>query len=452
MRTSKIRLLGVFLMIAMTAFGGSAEAARIALIRDAEIENTIHSYAAPLFTAAGLDPSAVKIHLINDNRLNAFVAGGMNLFINTGLLIRAGSDNQIIGVIAHETGHIAGGHLARTDDALRGASVAAILATVLGAVVAAAGGAGGATAVIAGGQGIARQTFLSYSRTQERSADQFAVSVLDRTHQSARGLWQFLEILAQQDPLISSGRSPYLGTHPLTADRIKFIANHVANSPFSDTPEPPEFDIAFKRMQGKLRGFLQDPRRVLAAYSASDTGVEARYARAIAHFRRADLDAALDGIDGLIDEQPDDIYFHELKGQFLFENGHIDEAVLAYRRAVALGGTVPLIRIGLAKALVETNKPAALVEARTTLEAAVRQEPRNASAWRLLSIVYGRAGDLGFSSLASAEYAYATGRTRDAIGFAKRAQDKLKFGTPGRLRAEDIEHAAKLAEKRKKDK
>ncbi len=447
----RLGLLAPALIVAVTtAFGAAAHAGQVSLIRDAEIENTIRAYATPLFAAAGLDPSSVEVHLVNDKRLNAFVAGGLRLFINTGLLLASENANQVIGVIAHETGHIAGGHLARTNEALRGANVATILAYVLGAAAIVAGSAEGAAAVILGGQSIAQQTFLQYSRGQEQAADQFAVSALERTGQSARGLLDFLEKLEDQELLVASRQDPYLRSHPLTRGRINFVRNHVANSPYSDAPPRADYDAMYRRMRGKLHGFLDPATETFALYPESDTGVEARYARAIAHYRRPDLERALPEIDSLIDDYPEDAYFHELKGQILFENGRGREALGSYRRSVELMPDAPLLRVGLAQALVELNDRAALAEAAGHLEITVRRDNQNPGAWRLLSVVYGRTGRLGLSALASAEQAMLTNRPDDALSFAQRASKLLPAGSPGRLRAEDIQYAAKNDLKKQK--
>lgn len=451
MKTRLTRFAGIFSLVLALVLGRSAEAARISLIRDAEIEDTIATYAAPLFTAAGLDGKAVRIHIVNDSRLNAFVAGGLNLFLNTGLLLAAEDPGQIVGVIAHETGHIAGGHLARTEEALRGASALAILSYVLGAAIAAAGSGSGAGAVLMGGRGIAAQTMLNYTRAQERAADQFAVTVLDRTHQSAKGLLRFLEILSNQEALLSLNQDPYLRTHPLTQERITFLRHHVAESPYSANRPPAEWAARFKRMQAKLFGFLKPAARVFARYPESDHSVPARYARAIAEFRRADLDRALAEIGSLIAEFPNDPYFYELKGQMLFENGRIAEAIAPYRRAVALAPDSALIRAGLAQALIESGDESVLKEAAKTLEQAVRVDPQMPRAWRLLAVAYGRSGRPAESALASAEFNYRVGRYRDALRFAKLALKSMPAGSPGALRAEDIEGAAQRALKKKKD-
>ena len=449
----RLRLLAPALIVFVTtAFGASVHAGQVSLIRDAEIESTIRAYATPLFAAAGLEPSSVKIHLVNDKRLNAFVAGGLRLFINTGLLLASETPNQVIGVIAHETGHIAGGHLARTDEALRGANVATILAAVVGAAAVVAGSPDAAVAVLLGGRGIAQQTLLKYSRGQEQAADQFAVSALESTGQSARGMLEFLEKLEDQELLVASRQDPYLRSHPLTRGRIDFVRNHVANSAYSDALPRADYDAAFRRMQGKLHGFLDPATETFARYPTSDTSVEARYARAIAHYRRPDLERALPEIDSLIADDPEDAYFHELRGQMLFENGRGGEALGSYRRSVELAPGAPLIRVGLAQALVESNDRAALAEATGHLEIAVRQDDENAKAWRLLSIVHGRADRFGLSALASAERAMLTGRPKDARSFAQRAGKLLPAGSPGGLRAEDIERAAENDLKRRKRK
>ena len=444
------RSVASLLFAVAVTLGTTAWAAKISLIRDAEIETTIRDYATPLFAAAGLDVEAVRVHLVNDRRLNAFVAGGMNLFINTGLLMRVESPGQLIGVIAHETGHIAGGHLARTEDALRGASATTILAYVLGAAAAVAGSGDAAIAIIAGGHSIGRQSFLQYSRTQERSADQFAVTTLERTGQSSRGLLEFLEILGDQDVLTTSQQTQYARSHPLAQDRVNFVRNQVAGSRFSDVDDTPENWVAFHRMQAKLYGFLDPTGRVLKRFPETDTSVEARYARSVAYYRRVDIPNALAEVDSLIAEDPGDPYFHELKGQILFENGRILPAATSYQAAVERLPGSPLLRVGLARALIEAGDPAMLEAARDHLEAAVSLNDGNASAWRLLSIVYGRSDDAGKSALASAEYALLIGRYKDAIRFADRADKFLPFGSPSQLRVEDIRYTAQNALKKKR--
>ena len=456
MKSRLARFFCTILVIVVSSLGAPAEGARVSLIRDAEIETTIRAYAAPLFAAAGLEASAVKVHLVNDRRLNAFVAGGMQLFLHTGLLLAAESPNQVIGVIAHETGHIAGGHLARTDEVLRNASAATILATVLGVAAVIAGAGEGGAALIVGGQAISRGVFLRYSKSQEQAADQFALTMLDRTGQSARGLLEFLEILDAQAALVASRQDPYVRTHPLGRSRIRHVRNHVAGSPYSDVTGSPEAKEMFRRMQAKLRGCFTPLRQVMTRYPLSDSSLEARYARAMLHGglsacpgRRPDLQRALGEIDSLIAERPGDAFFLELKGQILFENGRIVEAVDPYRRAVELLPDSPPLRVGLAQALIESGGAGVFAAAAEHLERAVRQDRNDPSVQRLLSIAYARTGRPGLAALASAEQALLTGRYVDAVAFSKRADKLLPFGSPGQLRAQDVQVAAENALKKK---
>lgn len=438
-----VSLITGLLALAVASFTTPAHA-QLAFIRDAEIESIIRSYATPLFEAAGLDADSVNIHIVNDKQINAFVAGGRNLFMNTGLLLAAEDSNQIIGIIAHETGHIAGGHLARNHEVLKNANAATILSYVLGAAAIVVGSPDAALAIIAGGGAVTQGTFLKYSRGQEQAADQFAVTTLDRTGQSARGLLSFLEILQDQEVLITSRQDPYLRSHPLTGSRVNFVRNHVQNSPYSDALPSAEDEAIFTRIIAKLLGFI-DPRKAFRTYPEEDQSLAARYARAIAHYRRPDLNPALAEINGLLAEYPDDGYFHELKGQILFENGRIAPAVDSYRRAVDLLPDEPLIRVGLAQAMLEKSAGADIGDSVEQLEIAARQDAGYSEVWRFLSIAYGRTDRLDMSSLASAEYSLLIGHYKEAIAFAKRADDLLPTGAPGQLRSQDIIFAAKQA-------
>ena len=418
----------------------------LSLIRDSEIETTIRGWADPIFAASGLDPAAVRILLVNDPALNAFVAGGQNVFLNTGLLMATESPGQAIGVIAHEAGHISGGHLARSGEAIRAAENTSLVATLLGIGAIALGAATGADnmgtaggALIVGGQSTGLRTLLAYTRTQERAADQAALDTLDRAQLSARGLLEFLRTLEDQELLVSERQDPYVQSHPLTADRIAFIANAVARSPWSDVPDPPEEVERHTRMRAKLIGFLERPRRVLRnRFPPADTSLAARYARAVAHMRLADLDAALGEIDSLIGEHPDDPYFIELRGQILFEHGRVEDALPHYRRAARLLPDDALILSGLARVQVEIGGEALLREAVANLQAARRRERDNAMTWRLLAAAHHALGEASLSALAAGEHALLTGRPDDAARHAERAERAFPEGSPEWLQARDI--------------
>ena len=418
------------------------------IIRDAETENLLRTFETPVWRVAGLDPNAMHIYIVADPQINSFVAGGQNIFMNTGTIMRADRPNMLIGVMAHETGHIAGGHLARSEIEMKNATIKAIIAMAVGAAAAVVGkdpnGIGGA---MAGGEGVGERSYLSFSVTQEGSADQAGLSFLEKSHQSAKGLLNFFEILEPEELLSGAHQDPYLRTHPLTSQRIEYVRAFVAKSPYSNVPDTPENIANFNAVKAKLDAFLSPPAATLAKYKADDKSVPARYARAIALYRIPQLNDALELIDGLIKEQPDNPYFWELKGQMLFENGRVAEAVAPYQRAVQLRPDIPLLRVELGQVLLETGDPALVPKALTMLADAVHFESDNPDAWHFLAIAYGRSNNIGMAALALAEEGMANGDYKTAGQQADRARKILPAGAD-RQRAQDIFDDAKRMRER----
>jgi predicted Zn-dependent protease len=436
-------LVTVLFALALPPGPAGAQQAKRQFIRDAEVENTIRTFGAPIFQAAGLDPSAIRILLINDSTLNAFVAGGQNMFINTGLIVRSEHPGQLLGVMAHETGHIAGGHLIRNSDAMSSASTEAILAMLLGAAAGAATGRGdAAAAVMLGGQDMAMRNLLAFSRSQEQQADQMAMRFLEDSRLSGKGLLEFFEILGDQEMLVSARQDPYVRTHPLTRHRVAFVREQVDRSSHRDAPWPAEWVEMHRRMKAKLFAYIEPPIRTMQRYKETDTSIEARYARAVAYYRKPDLEAALPLIDGLLKERPKDPYFWELKGQMLFENGRGAEAIAPFRTAVDLLPENALLRIGLGQAMIETEDPAMLDEAASHLTKAVRLEPEDRFAWHQLAIAWGRSGKEGLASYALAEYYLLAGKLPEANFHANKAEQALGKQGPIWLRIQDIKERA----------
>jgi len=441
-RNSILPIFGMLFLAAVCLTGpGLSRAEAVPLIRDTEIETTIRIYAAPLLTAAGLEDEVFNIHIVRDTALNAFVARGQRLFLTTGLLRRSTNAGQVLGVMAHEIGHIEGGHLSRLHGAIERAGKAAFITQILGlAVGALSQNAGGAVAIIAGGQHVAGRSFLNYSRGQEQSADQAAARYLDRVGISSKGLLEFLNILSGQEFLQTSNQDPYVRTHPLTRSRISFMENHVAKSPATNRALPSDFIERHRRMVAKLDGFLDAPEKTLEKYKKEDRSVHARYARAIAMYRLADLGKALPLVDSLISEFPKDPYFVELRAQMLFENGRLEEAMKSYQNAVRLLPGAPLIRTSLAHVLLEMNNPELNDLALANVKHALRVERFMPLAWRLAGTAYGRKKQFGLSAWSLAEYNVLIGRKPLARVQAERALKILKVGSPGWLRAQDIKN------------
>ena len=371
----RISDIATFIVIASIVLVGTtpSHAQEISLIRDQEIENTIRLFAAPVFKIAGLEPSAVKIHLVKDNSLNAFVAGGQRLFINTGLITQAKSASQIIGVIAHETGHIAGGHLARFKKVFENNTALTILSIVLGAGAIAAGQGEAGGLIIAAGQGIAQQNYLRYSQTQESAADHAALKYLDQSEQSAKGLLDFMNLLGEQELLVPGYQDPYVRTHPLTRDRVASITSHVSNSPHSAKPPSAQLEALFRRARAKLVGYVNPIGYTLRFYKPTDNSLESRYARAIGYYREAEMAKALPLIDSLLEEYPKDPYFWELKGQMIYENGDAKGALAPYRAATKLLPNSALIKRDMARVQLALNDPSLLPEVISNLHDAIAE-------------------------------------------------------------------------------
>jgi predicted Zn-dependent protease len=433
------------LLAASVAFARPVAAADT-VIRDTEIEADIRTMVTPIWKAAGLEPSSLHVYLVEDKQINSFVAGGQNEFINTGLITRAETPNQLIGVLAHETGHIAGGHLTRFQEAARNASIEGIIAMVLGAAATVAARGSGGGAALLGAQGVAERALMQYSVTQEASADHAAMTFLDASGQSARGLLQFFHILQGEELLAGIREDPYLRTHPLTSQRIDYVRNHVEHSRFSDAPDSQTNIDMLKRIKVKLDAFISPPSSTLAAYPEKDQSVLARYARAIAYYRMPKLDKALPIIDGLIRDFPQDPYFRELKGQILFENGRISEAAQPYEEAVRLAPAAPLLRISLAQVYIESNDPKVNKRAIAYLNDALRTEDKEPQGWHLLATAYGRDNQIGMAALALAEEGLAAGKKKDAQQQALRAQALLPKNSAGYNRAENIHREAEQIE------
>ena len=445
----KLKTGFVFIVFIVGLVGANLNVAwsqSVAVLRDSEIEKILRQWSDPIFELAGLDPRSVTVRLIDDISLNAFVAGGQNIFLNTGLLLSTDSPLQVIGVIAHETGHISGGHIARSEEAVRQSQTLALLHTLLGIGALAVGGAVGsassadaAGALLTGSAASGLRHFLKFSRTQETAADQAALTLLEANKTSARGLLSFLRKFEDQDLLSPSRQDPYTRSHPLTSARIEFVANHIETSAFSQSAVSARDLERHARLRAKLIGFLQPVEQTLRLYPVENQSIPARYARAIGYYRDSDIGSALREIDGLISEQSGDPYFHELRGQFLFESGRLREAWPSYELANKLLPGDTLLMCELARLEIEIGDAELINKAIASLERVVVHEPRNNAGWWLLSIGYGRAGRLSDSALASAEQALLEGRSKDALLHAGRAIRGFETGSPSWLRANDVE-------------
>ena len=435
--------------ISATTVSSGAHAQAIPLIRDSEIEALLADYARPIFKVAGLGSQNIAMRIVKHESFNAFVADGRNVFINSGALATAKTPNEVIGVLAHETGHITGGHLAALRARIARDQTKALLVSILGIGAMIAGAASGSESgremgglgqgVLLGGNDMLMRGLLAERRSQESAADQAALNFLNATRQSGRGLLETFERFQQQEFVSERDMDPFVRSHPVAANRLAQLREKVMRSPFVNAVDPPEMLHRHNMMRAKIAGYLDRPQIVANRYPASDTSLPARYARAIAANCSGRCANAMAAVDDLIRTDPRNPYFMELKGNLLYQAGRPREAVEPIRKALQMtGGNAPMMMINLAQALLAGDQPAAVDEALTHLRKASITDSDYSVTYHLMSKAFGRKGMQPQAELAAAQAHFIEGNVKQAKIFARRAQTRFKQGSPEWLRSEDI--------------
>ena len=438
------RALAAALACALVATSAMPSRAQgLPVIRDAEIEQLLRDYTQPILRVAGLSKQNIRVVIINDRSFNAFVMDGRRIFVNAGALMDAKVPNEIIGVLAHEAGHIAGGHLSRLREQLAQAQTQSIIAMLvgLGAMVAASQSGrnvGSPAAAILGPQEAIRRSLLSYQRSQEEQADRAGVKFLAETHQSPKGMYDTFKRLADQILFAAQTADPYTQSHPMPSERVSALATLAKTSPNWDKKDPADLQLRHDMIRAKLSGFLDRRDTVARKYPMTDNSLPARYARAIATYRHSDLRAAVSQIDGLIQAMPNNPYLYELKGQALLEGAKAAEAIEPLRRAVRLAPNPALIQVMLAQALIATNDKRVADEAIAMLRSALAREPEIPEGHAQLAMAYGKKGDLAQADLAAAQAAFTRADYKTARSIATRAKTRFPVGSPGWVKADDI--------------
>lgn len=449
------RLLMAALLLAMAAWQPAMaqddEGGGPSVLRDSETELLFADISKPLIKAAGLDPKSVRVVLLNDPEINAFVATGQTVYIQSGLIQSVDNVNQLQGVIAHELGHVAGGHSIRLQEGAKGATTLSIATLVLGALAIAAGAGEAAMGIMAAGQQAAIGKFLAFSRTQEATADQAGAHYLSVAGISGKGMLDFFGKLQNQEyRLAIYATDSYARTHPLSSERVQALEQVFRKDPAWGNPPDPALNARFLRVKAKLIGFV-DPKHAVIKFPESDQSVPAHYARAYAYHVGGYPDKALTEADALLTAVPDDPFFLELKGQILLEGGKPAEALAPLREATRRSGDMPLIAGMLGHALVATEDPKNFAEAKQVLKAAVNRDNENPFAWYQLGIIYDHDGDPGRAALATAERSNLEGNPKLALATANTAMKAIPPGSPDWLRAQDIAMVSRT-ELAKKDK
>ena len=432
-------------MAPLPAFAQQEQGPKV--LRDTESEQLLRDYTRPVLRAAGLEKQNIQVVIINDRAFNAFVADGHRIFVNYGALMQSETPNQIIGVLAHETGHLAGGHLAKMHEQLARAQTQMIIAMLLGAGAMAVGARGGnsdnglvnaGAAAVSAPQEIIRRSLLSYQRQQEENADRAAVKFLNATGQSAKGMYETFRRFTNDSLFAAHGADPYVQSHPMPAERVAALEQMARTSPYWDKKDDPALQMRHDMMRAKISAFMERQDTVYRRYPPSDTSMPARYAHAISTYLHGNLRSALVLIDGLVEAQPANPYFYELRGQALLEGGKPAEAIAPLRKAVQLSNHAPLIEMLLGQALVGTDNKAYSEEAIAILRAAVARETEAPLGFTQLAMAYAKKGDYADADLASAQAAYLRGDNKTARDLASRAKTRFAIGTPGWVKADDI--------------
>lgn len=420
------------------AVWGPAAAQGINLLQDTETERLLRSYEEPILKVAGIDPNAVKIYIVGDTSLNAFVAEGQNIFVNTGLFIHLKSPNEMQGVLAHETGHMAGGHLTRGSEAIAKAEIPMLLSMVLG-IGAAIAGAGQAGMVLMGiGQSAAAAQFFQFSRAQEATADQMGQKYLRALHLSGMGMVHVFDRMANEEAMIVKNPEQFATSHPASRDRVANLQEIAEASPYRDVPDSPQAVHAYEMVKAKIIGFQLPVQDVLYRYPLTDKSAPARYARAMVYMRQPDLQKALTEINSLIKEEPKNPFFYEVLGQIYVSMSQPIKGISPYQKSVDLLPDAPELRVALAAAQVASGDKKIEAQAVENLKIAVQQDSENPFAWYQMAQAYSDLGNNPMADLATSERYYSVGDVRKAAVFAIRARQKLKTGTPDWERANDI--------------
>lgn len=446
-RLVRLCMLGLALF-----FAAAPPAVAQSLLRDSETEKLFKDISDPLIVAAGLDPKSVKVVLVNDPEINAFVAQGQVVYIHSGLLTASDNVNQLQGVIAHELGHVAGGHAIRIYDGANKATVITLLSLVLGAAALAVGAGEAGVGIMQAGQQVAMGSFLAFTRAQESSADLAGASYLSKAGVTGKGSLEFFKKLQNQEyRLAIYAKDSYDRTHPLSSERVQSLTELYKKDPAWNRPVDPALEARFERVKAKLVGYVT-PKQAVNLYPESDRSVPAHYARAYAYHLGAYPQKAEQEADTLLATSPDDPFFLELKGQILLEGGKPKEAVAPLRKAVANAPDMPMIAVMLGHALIASENPANFAEAKQVLKNAVNRDNDNPFAWYQLGVIYDREGDLPRAALATAERNNLEGKNKLALSSARTAMAGLKPGTPDYLRAQDIALVSEEAVKKDKKK
>jgi predicted Zn-dependent protease len=437
----------IFFLLPINAF---TEEGKISTIRDYETEKLLREVSNPVFREAGLDPDSVEIIIINDPSINAFVAGGQKVFIHTGLITESEDLAGLVGVIAHEAGHIKGAHLIQKQQSFENANLSTLAGYVLGlgSILAGAPPEAG-IAISSASQNMALRNVLSYSRDYENAADTVAIDIMSKIGVNPEGLIQILEKLMRKQKISGDITDKYMLTHPISEERINYIRNYLKENPSAKVATPKELEDRFDRVKAKVYGFLYNPKRVREIYR-NDNSDDAKYAIAITYHQEARFDRSMEYLKELLSKKPNDPFYNELKAQFLFESGKIDQSIDQYRKVVSMVPSSALINLKLASSLIARGEDKDLEEAISLLKTSLVLEKNNINALNSLGLAYGKMGRYLKSYIYLAESAYFMNNFALAQQYITKAESLAEDkGTQDYVKIIDLKNDIATAKKEK---
>jgi predicted Zn-dependent protease len=445
-----MRLLIIFTLIIFAFASGS----KAGLIRDAQTEEYLHNLADPIAKMAGISPQNLRLFIIADSRLNAFVAGGSNIFINTGLITETTKPEMLLAVLAHEMGHIQAGHLISMGENIEQAQVQTIVTYLLGAAAAAAGSSDVAMALITGGGHLANRGMMAHTRGNEQAADQAAINFFEQMNLSTAGMVEMFELLRRTEKRYTTGVTvdSYARTHPLSRERITHIRAHSESSQNKSGTLSKELQQEHIQVKAKLIGFIEEPNQLLITFNQDNQSIEAKIIRSVAYMRLSLFNQAKDEVDGLIKQSPQNPYLHELKGYILYEARLYDEAIISYEYAHKLKPNNAILASDYAKSLLASNNDLHWNKAKDLLEKSSIKDPTYQPTWRNLAKIYGRGGEIGKAELCLAEIAALNQNKEELLEHLSRAKQSIsKENQTDMLRLEDLENYANTLKDKEND-
>ena len=408
----KIKLIISILLVIFSCNAYSAQ--KNIIIRDAEIEYFLYKVILTVSDGYFRNTQPFQPVLISNNEYNAFVTGSNKIFINTGLINKSKSINEIQGVLAHEIGHLILNHSSSRSINTSNLSKYSKFATIAGIALSAGGklDSNSALGLILGTQDIAIKSAFQFSRIQEQQADKYALDTFRKKKISLTGLENLLLRLSQREVSTNNSVVGYYRSHPFSKQRLEQLkkyksSNYISNKNNEDIYIN-NFNISLDYIKNKIRAYGSDPFEILNKKDNNNNIFFANYSRIIAYKKTGEYEPAIDTLKVLQNKYPDYPFYYELAGDIYFSKGSYNKSIREYKKALNNLNEKyiyadDLIKFSLVKSYLQTNKAQDLKESIQILEQMLHNSPKWKLLWRLLAKSSGKLGQKGITYIALAE-------------------------------------------------